>query len=77
LIKNSLQSLLLGIFGAASFAEGVAYALAIKQIKSTQVVHGTQLAVHEMTLEANLYTMSAIEVDTLCHVPSRASYTTT
>jgi len=61
--SNTLQSWLIGIFGAASFAEGIASAAVIKQINATLVVHGTQLAAHAMTLEANLITMSAIEVD--------------
>jgi len=61
--SNTLQSWLIGLFGAASFAEGIASAAVIKQINATLVVHGTQLAAHAMTLEANLITMSAIEVD--------------
>jgi len=61
--SNTLQSWLIGLFGAASFAEGIASAAVIKQINATLVVHGTQLAAHAMTLEANLITMTAIEVD--------------
>jgi len=61
--SNTLQSWLIGLFGAALFAEGIASAAVIKQINSTLVVHGTQLEAHAMTLEANLITMSAIEVD--------------
>jgi len=61
--SNTLQSWLIGIFGAASFAECIASAAVIKQINATLVVHGTQLAAHAMTLEANLMPMSAMGVD--------------
>ena len=61
--SNTLQSWLIGIFGAASFAEAIVDAAVIKTINPTLTVHGTQLAAHAMTIEAILLTMAGTEVD--------------
>jgi len=54
--SNTLQSWLIGIFGAASFAEAIVSAEVIKGLTAS-------VAAHAMTLEANLITMSGMEVD--------------
>jgi len=61
--SNTLQSWLLGIFGAASFAEAIVSAEVIKGLTASVAAHGAQLAAHAMSIEANLLTMSGMEVD--------------